>query len=134
VDIVVEVLGGEVRGRTLGVLGLSFKPETDDMRDAPSLDIVAALEQRGAALRAYDPVAMEVARKLLPSVTLCEDAYEACEEADALVIVTEWNQFRMLDLERVKSLLREPVVVDLRNVYDPARMRESGFRYTCVGR
>jgi UDPglucose 6-dehydrogenase len=85
-------------------------------------------------VRAYDPVAMEAARKLLPNVTLCEDAYEACEDADALVIVTEWNQFRMLDLERVKSLLSEPVVVDLRNVYEPVRMRESGFRYTCVGR
>jgi UDPglucose 6-dehydrogenase len=134
VDKVVQALGGEARGKTVGMLGLSFKPETDDMRDAPALDIVAALEQQGAVVRAYDPVAMEAARKLLPNVTLCEDAYEACEDADALVIVTEWNQFRMLDLERVKSLLREPVVVDLRNVYDPVRMRESGFRYTCVGR
>ena len=85
-------------------------------------------------MRAFDPVAMPQAEKVLPTVTLCEDAYEACEDADALVIVTEWNQFRMLDFERVKSLLRAPVVVDLRNVYEPDRMRAAGFHYACVGR
>jgi UDPglucose 6-dehydrogenase len=134
VDKIVEALGGDAAGRTVGVLGLSFKPETDDLRDAPSIDIVAGLEALGAQVRAFDPVAMRHAEKLMPTVTLCEDAYEVCEDADALVLVTEWNQFRMLDLERVKSLLRSPVVVDLRNVYDPARMREAGFRYVCVGR
>jgi UDPglucose 6-dehydrogenase len=127
-------LGG-AGARTVAVLGLSFKPETDDIRDAPALDIVRELVERGAAVRAYDPVAMPKAAAVLPAeVMLCKSAYEACEGADALVIVTEWNQFRMLDLERVKALLRQPVVVDLRNVYDPAKMRSAGFDYTCVGR
>ena len=134
VDKIVAALDGDLRGKTIGMLGLSFKPETDDMREAPSVDIVAGLEAQGASVRAFDPVANEAARKLMPNVTLCEDAYEACEEADALVLMTEWNQFRMLDLERIKSLLSAPVVVDLRNVYEPERMREAGFRYVCVGR
>ena len=134
VDKIVAALDGDVRGKTIGMLGLSFKPETDDMREAPSVDIVAGLEAQGASVRAFDPVANEAARKLMPNVTLCEDAYEACEEADALVLMTEWNQFRMLDLERIKSLLSAPVLVDLRNVYEPERMREADFRYVCVGR
>jgi UDPglucose 6-dehydrogenase len=134
VDKIVAALDGDVRGKTIGMLGLSFKPETDDMREAPSIDIVAGLEAQGASVRAFDPVANEAARKLMPNATLCEDAYEACEEADVLVLMTEWNQFRMLDLERIKSLLSAPVVVDLRNVYEPERMREAGFRYVCVGR
>ena len=134
VDKIVAALDGDVRGKTIGMLGLSFKPETDDMREAPSIDIVAGLEALGASVRAFDPVANEAARKLMPNATLCEDAYEACEEADALVLMTEWNQFRMLDLERIKSLLSAPVLVDLRNVYEPERMREAGFRYVCVGR
>jgi UDPglucose 6-dehydrogenase len=133
-DKILTALGGDVSGKTVAVLGLSFKPETDDMRDAPSVDIIAGLEERGASVRAFDPVAMPQAEKLMPSVTMCEDSYEACEGADALVIMTEWNQFRMLDLERIRSLLRAPVVVDLRNVYDPTQMRGAGFRYTCVGR
>jgi UDPglucose 6-dehydrogenase len=134
VDKIVTALGGDVSGKTIGMLGLSFKPETDDMRESPSIDIVAGLEAQGASVRAFDPVANEAARKLMPNVTLCEDAYEACEEADVLVLMTEWNQFRMLDLERIKSVLTAPVVVDLRNVYEPARMREAGFQYVCVGR
>ena len=134
VDKVVEALGGETEGRTVGVLGLSFKPETDDMREAPSIVIVKGLQARGVAIRAYDPVAMPVAARCLPGVQLCKNAYEACEGADAMVLVTEWNQFRMLDLERLKKLLRQPVVVDLRNVYEPGPMRKAGFRYTCVGR
>ncbi|MEN8185454.1 MAG: UDP-glucose/GDP-mannose dehydrogenase family protein [Myxococcota bacterium] len=134
VEKIVEALGGDARDKTVAVLGLSFKPETDDLRDAPSADIIAALEDLGVRVRAFDPVSMPHAGKLMPTVKLCEDAYEACEDADALVLVTEWNQFRMLDFERVKSLLRSPVVVDLRNVYDPAQMREAGFRYACVGR
>ncbi len=127
-------LGGSVEGRTVSVLGLSFKPETDDMRDAPALDIVQGLIERGAHVRAFDPVAMPNAARLLPRVTFCKDAYEACEDADAMVLVTEWNQFRMLDLERVRKLLRDPVVVDLRNVYKPEPMRQAGFRYHSVGR
>ena len=134
VEKIADALDGDLAGRTVAVLGLSFKPETDDMRDAPAVDIVTALRERGAAVRAYDPVAMPTAARLLPDVTLCKNAYEACENADALVIVTEWNQFRMLDLDRVRALLRRPVVVDLRNVYDPLPMRAAGFEYTCVGR
>jgi UDPglucose 6-dehydrogenase len=134
VDKICEALDGAVEGRVLGVLGLSFKPETDDMRDAPSVDIIRALLERGARVRAYDPAAMDNAAPLLPGVQMCQDAYQTCEGADALVIVTEWNQFRMLDLERVAKLLRQPVIVDLRNVYEPAALRRQGFRYSSVGR
>lgn len=134
VEKIAAALDGALEGRTVCLLGLSFKPETDDMRDAPAVDIARGLQARGAHVRAYDPVAMPNAARLLPGVTLCKDAYEACENADAMVLVTEWNQFRMLDLERVKRLLRQPVVVDLRNVYKPEPMEESGFRYASVGR
>jgi UDPglucose 6-dehydrogenase len=131
---IVDALGGDADGKTVGVLGLSFKPETDDVRDAPSIDIIAALLERGATVRAYDPQAMRHAARILPEIVTCQDAYEACREGDALVLMTEWNQFRMLDLERVKSLLRRPVIVDLRNVYEPGPMRSAGFSYHCVGR
>jgi UDPglucose 6-dehydrogenase len=134
VEKIVEALDGDIDGRTIGVLGLSFKPETDDMREAPALDIIRGLEKRGARIRAYDPQAMGEASKLLPDLATCDNAYEACSGADALVLVTEWNQFRMLDLVRIKSLLRQPVIVDLRNIYEPGPMREAGFRYFCVGR
>jgi UDPglucose 6-dehydrogenase len=134
VDKIVEALDGELRDRTIGVLGLSFKPETDDMREAPSVDIIQALLERGAHIRAYDPQAMPHAAKVLPAIVPCKDAYGACEDADALVIITEWNQFRMLDLRRAKELLRQPLIVDLRNIYEPASMRAAGFRYICVGR
>jgi UDPglucose 6-dehydrogenase len=134
IDKIVDALDGELRDRTIGVLGLSFKPETDDMREAPSVDIIQSLLERGAEVRAYDPQAMPHAAKVLPAVVPCKDAYEACENADALVIITEWNQFRMLDLRRAKELLRQPLIVDLRNIYDPASMRAAGFRYVCVGR
>jgi UDPglucose 6-dehydrogenase len=134
VEKITRALGGDARGKTVAVLGLSFKPETDDMRDAPSVDILQKLQQRGATIRAFDPVAMANAARELPDITLCKNEYEACENADALVLMTEWNQFRMLDLERVRTLLREPVVVDLRNVYDPVSMRRAGFRYDSVGR
>jgi len=127
-------LGGAVSGKRIGVLGLAFKPETDDMRDAPSVDILRALIERGAQVQAYDPAAMEQTRKILPEVSLCAGEYEACQGADVLVIVTEWNQFRMLDLDRVKRSMREPVVVDLRNIYEPSAMRAAGFQYACVGR
>ncbi len=134
VEKITAVLDGNVGGKRIGVLGLSFKPETDDMRDSPAVAVIRGLLERGAAVQAYDPQAMDVAAKELPEVALCGDAYAACENADALVILTEWNQFRMLDLERVKSLLRAPVIVDLRNVYDPSPMRDAGFTYVCVGR
>jgi UDPglucose 6-dehydrogenase len=134
IEKIVEALEGDVDGRTIGVLGLSFKPETDDMRDAPSVDIIRGLERRGARMQAYDPQAMREASKLLPDLVACGDAYEACSGADALVLITEWNQFRMLDLARIKSLLRQPVIVDLRNIYEPGPMRAAGFRYSCVGR
>jgi UDPglucose 6-dehydrogenase len=134
VEKISACLDGDVQGRTIGMLGLAFKPETDDTRDSPALVIVRALQARGALVQAYDPEAMDAVRKELPELTLCSDAYQACRGAEALVIVTEWNQFRMLDLERVKSLLARPVIVDLRNIYDPAPMRAAGFEYVCVGR
>ena len=127
-------LGGEVQGTTIAILGLSFKPETDDMRDAPSIEIIQGLQAGGARIRAFDPVAMPRAGKLLPDVALCKDAYQACEGADALVLMTEWNQFRMLDLERVRKLLARPLVVDLRNVYGAGPMERAGFEYVSVGR
>ena len=134
VEKIEKALGGELRGTTISVLGLSFKPETDDMRDAPSLGIIGGLQARGAVVRAFDPVAMPEASKLLPDVTLCKDSYEACENADAVVLMTEWNQFRMLDLERIRGVLRRPLMVDLRNIYDAGSMNRAGFEYVSVGR
>jgi UDPglucose 6-dehydrogenase len=134
IEKIVDVLDGDARGKTVAALGLSFKPETDDIREAPSIDILQGLLERGARVRAYDPQAMKGAERALPEVTMCEDAYSACSGADVLVIITEWNQFRMLDLNRVKALLRRPAIVDLRNVYDPAPMRAAGFSYVGVGR
>jgi UDPglucose 6-dehydrogenase len=133
-DRVIEACGGEVAGKTLAVLGLTFKPNTDDMRDSPSLAILPALRQAGAAIRAYDPEGMDEAKKLLPDLVYCENAYQTMLGADALVIITEWNEFRALDLKRVKSLLQTPTVVDLRNIYKPADMAESGFFYYSIGR
>ncbi len=134
VEKIREALGGSLRGTRLGVLGLSFKPNTNDLRDAPALDIIPKLQEEGAEVRAYDPAGMEEARKLLPTVTLCANAYETAAGADALILMTEWNQFRNLDLERIKGSLKRPVFVDLRNVYEPAHMTALGFRYTSVGR
>jgi UDPglucose 6-dehydrogenase len=131
---VIEACGGTVQGKTVAVLGLTFKPNTDDMRDAPALDIVPTLQEAGASIRAYDPEGMDEARKLLPNVEFCAGAYEAMRGADALVIVTEWNEFRALDLGQIKSLLRQPVIVDLRNVYSPVEMQAAGFRYRSIGR
>ena len=124
----------EPAGKTVALLGLAFKPETDDMRDAPSLRIVADLQAAGAAVRAYDPSAMESAKKLLPGVAYCDDEYDAARGSDALIVVTEWNQFRSLDFSRLKKLMREPVIVDLRNIYEPEAARGAGFKYTSVGR
>lgn len=126
--------GGSVKGKTVAVLGLTFKPNTDDMRDSPSLDIVPALIKAGAVVRAYDPHGMKEAKQMMTGVHWCADAYETMEGADVLAILTEWNEFRSLDLERVKELLNSPVMVDLRNIYNPEEMATAGFRYTCIGR
>jgi UDPglucose 6-dehydrogenase len=131
---VIQGCGGAVAGKTLAVLGLTFKPNTDDMRESPSLAIVPALQAAGATIRAYDPEGMSEARKLMPDVTYCANSYETMDGADALVLVTEWNEFRALDLDRVKALLRSPTVIDLRNIYKPADMADAGFRYISVGR
>jgi len=132
---VVAACGGSVRGKTVAVLGLTFKPDTDDMRDAPSISVVTALTDAGASIRAFDPEGMEQARAVLPAgVTYCSDAYECVSGADAAVIVTEWNIFRALDLGRVKSLMAAPVLVDLRNIYRPEQVRERGFVYADIGR
>ena len=134
-DKVRDALSGELAGATVAVLGLSFKPETDDMRESPSIPLVRSLLEAGARVRAVDPVARASARAVLPAgVEYCEDSYDAATGADAVVIVTEWNQFRSLDLDRLRETLRRPVLVDLRNVYDPARVRARGFAYDCVGR
>jgi UDPglucose 6-dehydrogenase len=130
----IERLLGDLRGQEIAVLGLAFKPKTDDMRDAPAVDIVRALLERGARVRAYDPVAMDAARQLLPDITYAADEYAAVEGADALVFVTEWNQFRALDMERIRGLLRQPKIADLRNIYEPEAMRALGFEYVGVGR
>jgi UDPglucose 6-dehydrogenase len=135
VDKIRAACGGTVAGLTIGVLGLSFKPETDDMREAPSIPILDALVADGAKVRAFDPVAIDNAREVLPAgVVYCKDSYDAAAGADCLVILTEWNQFRSLDLERLRRALRRPLVVDLRNVYEPERMRDAGFAYESVGR
>jgi UDPglucose 6-dehydrogenase len=121
-------------GKTVAVLGLAFKPNTDDMREAPSLGIIAALQGAGVAIRAHDPAAMPHARQLIENVEWCENPYEAAQGADALVIVTEWNVYRGLDLERLRSAMRGRSVVDLRNIYKPEEMQAAGFTYASVGR
>ncbi len=131
---VIAHCGGSVAGKTVAVLGVTFKPNTDDMREAPSLDIVPALQAAGAEIKAYDPEGMSEAEKLLEGVTWCPDAYDALREADALVILTEWNEFRGLDLIRVRQLMRAPVMLDLRNIYNPAEMLAAGFDYVSIGR
>ena len=131
---VITASGGSVKGKVIGVLGLTFKPNTDDMREAPSLNIIAGLKAAGAGIRVFDPEGMAEAKGMLDGVEWCQDAYDAATGADALVIVTEWNEFRALDLDRIKSLMKAPVMVDLRNVYNPDEMAQAGFQYTCVGR
>lgn len=130
----IEKLVGDFNGKTIAVLGLSFKPETDDMRESPAIEIINELVARGAKVKAYDPVAMKEAKKSLPEIVYSRDEFEAISGADALVFVTEWNQFRALDLNRVKKLLKTPKIADLRNIYEPADMRELGFEYVGVGR
>lgn len=130
----IEKLVGDLKGKQIGVLGLSFKPETDDMRESPAIEIVHGMIERGASVRAFDPVAMEESKHYIKGVEYATDEYDAIKDADAMVIVTEWNQFRALDMDRVKSLLRSPKIADLRNVYEPEDMRELGFEYVGVGR
>jgi len=127
-------LGGRIRGKTIGVLGLTFKPNTDDMREAPSIPLITALIDMGAKVKAYDPEGMEQARGELPAIRYCEDAYSAASGADGLVIVTEWEQFRALDLKRLKNDMARPVIVDLRNIYRPEDMAKHGFTYESIGR
>ena len=129
-----QALGGNLRGRTVGILGLTFKPNTDDMRDAPSLDIIRFLQDQGATVRAFDPEGMASAKQMLEDVTFASDAYDAASKADALVIVTEWDAFRALDFARLKGEMTSPVLVDLRNIYDPADVERHGFAYHSVGR
>lgn len=131
---IAHALGGDINGKRIAVLGVTFKPNTDDMRDAPSLDIIPALQKSGASIVAFDPEGMHEARQLLPRVDWAADAYGTMKDADALVILTEWNEFRALDLKRVKSLLLCPLIVDLRNIYTPAEMQDAGFEYHSVGR
>ncbi len=131
---IIDAFGGSVRGKTIAVLGLTFKPNTDDMRDSPSLDIVPALQAAGAVIRAFDPEGMEEAEKLLSGVQWTQNAYEAMTGADGVVILTEWNEFRALDLARTKTMLKRPLMIDLRNIYTPREMADAGFEYHSVGR
>jgi UDPglucose 6-dehydrogenase len=131
---VAAVLGGELRGKTVAILGLTFKPNTDDMREAPSVPLITALQDMGAKVRVYDPVGMEQAKSLFGNVAFCKDAYSCAENASVLVIVTEWEQFRALDFDRLKTVMAQPVLVDLRNVYRPEEVVRHGFIYEGVGR
>ncbi len=131
---VASALGGELRGKTVGVLGLTFKPNTDDMREAPSIPLIVALLDQGAVVRAYDPAGMAQARAELPDIAYCSDPYACAHEADALVIVTEWEEFRALDLSRLRREMRNPAIVDLRNIYRPDEMAKHGFTYESIGR
>ena len=133
IDKIRETLGAP-KGKVAAVLGLSFKPNTDDIRESPALKIIEGLKKEGVRVRAYDPIAMDNARAVLPTVDLCGDEYSTVEGADVLVLVTEWNQFRALDLRRIRGLMRTPAVVDLRNIYEPEEMARLGFAYRCVGR
>ncbi len=125
---------GGLKGKTFGILGLSFKPNTNDMREAPSLTILKEMMKEGAVVKAYDPAAMEETTKLLPGLIACKDTYDVADGADGLVIMTEWNQFRNLDFDRLKKAMRQPLFLDLRNVYDSERVVGMGFRHVSVGR
>ena len=131
---VVALLGDKPQGKTVGILGVTFKPNTDDMREAPSLTIIPALQNAGATVQAYDPVSMHEAQKMLDGVRWCHDPYSAAQGADILVIITEWNEFRALDLQKIKSALNRPLVMDMRNIYKPSDMQAAGFDYYSIGR
>lgn len=134
IDRLREALGGSFEEMTIGVLGLAFKPNTDDMRDAKSLEIIQAVLDGGGAVHAYDPIAIENCREFFPHVCYTKNAYEAAEGADALVIVTEWNEFKLLNMDRIKGLMKRSLIFDGRNIYDPHRLRQHGFEYHCIGR
>ena len=129
-----NALGGSEAGKTIAILGLTFKPETDDMRESPSLTVLPALVEKGAIVNAHDPKGRSAAKELMPELRYFNDPYEACRDAEGVVLMTEWNQYRALDLMKIKEMMRKPVFIDLRNVYDPKTMSELGFAYTCVGR
>jgi UDPglucose 6-dehydrogenase len=129
-----QMLGGDAKGKIVGVLGLSFKPDTDDMRESPAIDIILGLQAMGATVQAFDPVSTDAAHAYLDNVVYCDDAYEAATGVDALVLVTAWNEFKQLDMERLRGIMRGSVFVDGRNIYDPEEMREAGFNYAGVGR
>lgn len=129
-----KLLGNKVSEKTVGILGLSFKPNTDDMRDAPSIDIINALQKEGAKIKAYDPIAMKNAKTILKNVTYCKSPYEVAKNADILLVITEWNEFKELDLLMVKNLMKTPIILDGRNIYDPQKIRGAGFIYQGVGR
>jgi UDPglucose 6-dehydrogenase len=131
---VANAAGGNLRGKTVAVLGLAFKPDTDDMREAPSIPLVTGLLDMGAKVRAHDPAGMEQARGELPDIEYCDDPYACVKDADAMVVVTEWVQYRTLDLARIKREMKQPVIVDLRNIYQPGELAELGFTYEGVGR
>ncbi len=130
----IESMVGGLEGKTVGVLGLSYKPNTDDVRDSPSIDIIRKLQGRGARIRCYDPQAMDNARPLLEDVVFCSDPYDTAKECDGLVLGTEWNEFRKLDFDRLRQVLLAPVIIDLRNIYGPDEMKRRGYRYSGVGR
>ena len=132
-DKISDAFGG-LDGRTVAVLGLSFKPETDDIRESPALTVVDGLRESGATVRAFDPAAMEACRELWDDVVFCDSPYDAADGADGVVILTEWNRFRFLDTDRLKKLLSTPLIVDLRNIYEPGKMGAAGFRYVSLGR
>lgn len=129
-----EDMLGEVAGKTIGVLGLAFKPNTDDMRFAPSIDIIRDLVKKGAKVKGYDPQSMEKAKKVITDITYCEDRYAVCEDADLLIVLTEWNEFKEMDFQRILTLLKGKNIIDARNMYDPQKMKEMGFKYIGVGR
>jgi UDPglucose 6-dehydrogenase len=133
-DKIIAACGGSVKGKTIAVLGLTFKPNTDDMRDSPSLEIVPALQAAGAKVQAFDPEGMTEAKHMLKDVVFCDSAYETLQGADALALLTEWNEFRALDMERVKAALKSPIVIDLRNIWSPEEMAAAGFSYSSIGR
>ena len=123
-----------VKGKTIGVLGLSFKPNTDDMRSAPSIDIINSLKENGARIKVYDPHAMKKAQSVIKGITFCKTPYEAARNSDALVIMTEWHEFEVLDLARIKKSMKNALIIDGRNVFDPVRMKKLGFKYISIGR
>ena len=134
VEKVKHHLGSDLKGKTIGILGLAFKQNTDDIRKSPAIDIIQLLLKEGARIRCFDPLAMDNTKKILPNLTYCQDEYETAEHCDALVIATEWNQFRNLDLNKIKKLLKTPVLLDLRNLYEPEKIKSLGFIYEGIGR